>query len=290
MTAQASPIDAFKEDKAELLYWAVIDQYRQSLSLDGIGLRLVEQNGGLDVRRLRRIAKTYNVVRGINGATQEEKKRGSDPHAEWFVCELNKLACDWPATLLGRADRCAVLAEKACGSDQGGKNGQSHTNGYQASAVTKLMWFLKPDDWTMFDDLAATGLGIPKPAFETIETNGKTHRISNSITRMKAFYKELDRRNFVEHARSINCTIKTTTDLLGLRGERIIDKFLMLLGSKSIAENSNWKEDVIGDNREFLDLVPPNLKDDLHSIATAIVNKHVNSLLLSKSDKAVGTV
>jgi len=268
--AKIAPIDDPKTKRGNLLYWAVVEQYRQSLNLDGIAPILIKKNRGLDERMVRRIALLYNVVRGIKGASDEEKRDKKDPHAKWIAKKCNALSNHWPDSLIDRAEECASIAEKGKGE---------HTNGYQASAVTKLMWFLKPDGWTMFDDLAATGIGIPKSVSEKKRGKGKKGRVANSTTRMKAFYRELNRRNFKAHALAINQTIKNNGKFERLYGERIIDKFLMLVGAKPAGRDNSWGGDYIELCSVFLELLPETTSRDLKFLADTVVKNHVGSLL-----------
>ncbi|MDD2875821.1 MAG: hypothetical protein PHT60_01175 [Acidiphilium sp.] len=82
------------------------------------------------------------------------------------------------------------------------------------SATTKFMWFLKPDNWTVFDRFAANGLGIPQ---------------ANPQARMPNFYKAIisagipliwtEMQDFIQNS-----------DLPSIPAPRIFDQFLMERG------------------------------------------------------------
>ena len=234
------------------LRWAVITYYRGWLEIDGIESARARANGNaLDSGAVRRIGKVYSIVRGIRGADTEEKRNGTDKHAEWIADRLNAKALDGRSSLIQRAEICAAIARDACS--------EGHTNGVQASAMTKLVWFIKPEGWTVFDNLAANGLGIPR---------------YQSIDRMLAFYRTLTERGFPEHARAINATIgKTSFSVVG--GERIIDTYLMLCGGED-----EWVENVIANSKAFHKLLPSDFRNELVSCARRISKDHATGLLV----------
>ena len=83
------------------------------------------------------------------------------------------------------------------------------------SGATKWMWFLRPDGWTLYDNLAAKGLGI--------------HH-ADTVTRGVRYYERLDELGFPVYAREISTALQQHP-VHGLFGERTIDKFLMLVGN-----------------------------------------------------------
>lgn len=194
--------------RRELLRCAVVEHYRTRCRFDGPELKRLTPNG-LDAPSVRRIAKEYYVNRGILSTKDATGKKiaGRDDHADWLAKRLNDEAKKWPDKLIDRATRCTEVAKHA--------SKMKHTNGKLASAMTKLIWFLKPDGWTMFDELAANGLGIPE---------------KKSIDRMPLFFLALSDRGFTDDASAINEALNAN-GFGELFGERVIDKFLMFSGN-----------------------------------------------------------
>ncbi|WP_169559828.1 hypothetical protein [Sneathiella chinensis] len=236
----------------------MVEHYRQWICYDGIVFEQIREENKLSRKNLRQIARRYEVGRGITGATDKQKKNGQDPHADWLASELNSISQGWPDTLKARAEKCAEIAE--CAKTNG------HSKYLPASAITKLIWFIQPDGWTMFDNLAALGL--------------RSRNTGNSVIRMKAFYKELAERKFSNHACSLNRTIQNT-DFSDLYGERIIDKFLMILGA-----SVEWRENLIQENEIFLSLIPESLKNNIHKLAKDISDCHADSLLKKEPESS----
>jgi hypothetical protein len=180
-------------------FWAVVEHHRLWWAMDGPCRKKVEKDGKLadDVARV--IARDYGVARTI-GALKVE---GSDPIPGLpdLVRDINE--SDWPSGLGARADQCMKLATghaKRCS----GKT--------PISAVTKLMWFLRPGGWTMFDTYARHGLIGHK----------------NDVA---AFYAALVDAGFQGRCEAIKA--RCNDHGFGeLWGERIIDKFLMLHGAQ----------------------------------------------------------
>ena len=111
----------------------------------------------MTVELLNSIADEYNVIRGLDG---NERERLRDI--------LNEEAEDWPDGLKRRADRCIEIMRLA--KLKGCFSGDTK----QISAITKLMWFVRPEDWTMCGSFAAAGLNV----------RGKT------VERMERFYEQ----------------------------------------------------------------------------------------------------
>lgn len=247
------------ETRSKILYWSTVELYRQSLSLDGTEPQRIKDEGGLNPRSVRRIATAYNVVRGIPGASKEDRKKGIDKNAKWYAEKLNTLKQTWPAPLIERANACANLTRDA------EKKGKSKD--FQASAVTKLMWFLKPEGWTMFDDLAATGLGIKKQ----IPDNSHKEKKATSVSRMLAYYQVLDLRDFTERAAELNEIINKSG--ISIHGERLIDKYLMA------STNTEWQDNWKKDGEIYLKLVPRETQKMINDLAKKISKKYEKGLL-----------
>lgn len=248
----ASIDDLDEVRRRELLRWAVVEHYRTWLSFDGIQIQRIAANGNvLDRAAVRRIASEYSVNRGILSTKDEngEKVAGRDDSADWIASRLNEEAAAWPPQLNERAARCAEVAN--CAS-------KGRTRGKQASAMTKLMWPLKPNGWTVFDELAANGLGIPK---------------KKAIVRMPLFFKALSDRNFNDDAGAIN-EVLNANGFGPLFGERVIDKFLMLCGA-----DDDWTNEIIATCEAFLSLLPEETRDNLNTAARQISETLADNLL-----------
>lgn len=128
----------------------------------------------------------------------------------WILEEINSLSQKWPKSIQKRAEECAILAGKA------------EIEKKPASAVTKLIWFLQRNGWTVYDSYASASFGI---------------KSGRSIDRMRRFYEELHRRDFTDSAKGINKIIKckdfkNIPKIDYLYGEFVIDKFCQLFGNK----------------------------------------------------------
>lgn len=226
--------------RRKLVYWAVIEHYRSWLIDDGVLLKRLSQSGGkLDAVGVRRIAKIYKVNRGI-----PKGDSGSDRVAAWIADRLNNEAAAWPGNLNDRARRCAEISAEA-------KNG-GHVEKEIVSLVTKLMWFLRPKGWTVFDRLASQGIGIKE---------------TRAPDRMEAFYRKLSESGFDKQADLINNMLKYTP-FQHLFGERVIDKFLVLCGSED-----DRRREAIETCQAFLTLLPVPLYRELDAISMQISNK-----------------
>lgn len=216
------------------LYVAVIDHARVWIGADGFRLKMVEENQGrFDGPILRRIARDYSVGRGIHAS-----ENGADGAADGLARLANNLADRWPNGLYDRAEACAELAKKAEGK---------YTHGFQASLMTKLMWFLKPKDWTVFDQFAAKGVGIP---------NG-----GDSIARMLDYYRELDERGFVGFTRAIQKVV-CKSEYPFLHATRIIDNALMRIGGRG-EDNAYFASRP----EHFLTVLPKSAASSLKALA-----------------------
>jgi len=200
--------DLEEAQRCELLKWAVVEHHRTWSLFDGDARRVVEHDG-LDPLAVRKIAREYGVNRGILKTKDENGKpiAGKDNSAKWLAEKISHAAGNWPESLQERAEACAEIARNA--------SREGYTRGELASATTKIIWFCRPDGWTLFDRLAANGLGVPT---------------RQSTKRMLRFYTELSTRNFLISANCIN-EILNDADFGELYGERVIDKFLMLVGA-----------------------------------------------------------
>ena len=210
---------------ATLLYWAVIGHYRYWLAFDGIERHRLECQGNrLDAPAVRRIGIEYKVNRGVyqkadaqparkatgKSAARRAKDAREDGAPRLAVLINEGADAGWDTwDLRQRAERCAEIAKAA--ADNGA------TRGRLASAVSKLMWFIRPRGWTLYDDLSANATVVA----------GR-----NTVEEMLAFYCALQERGFAECAAEINRRFASSA-LRELYGERVIDKFFLLHGQSA---------------------------------------------------------
>ena len=201
-----------------LAYWATIENYRWWLANDQIYLQLIAERGKFSANIVRTIAKAYGVNRGI--PSSEDKK--ADETAAKIADVLNNF--DVAAFgRLGLSDKVKLFREtiEAMPMNQDGK---ARKNTTFVSGTSKLIWFLAPDGWTMFDRLAADGIGIAKSG--------------SSMARAEKYYAVLADRGFEEKTRRIRETLDQS-DFRDLHPERLIDKFLWLAGcEEEMRDNS----------------------------------------------------
>ncbi|MBN9145176.1 MULTISPECIES: hypothetical protein [unclassified Novosphingobium] len=185
-------------------YWAVIEHHRTWIAGDGIHfLQIHRDHGGtMPLNIAQRIANDYGVIRTIGSHMS-----GNDKQA--LPNLLNRISqAEWPDCLIKRAEVCLKIAKEHREVRKEEVNKKSHA---PVSGVTKIMWFIRPKGWTMFDRFARIGL------------------IGGQNSAM-AFYKQLSNSGFLDLAYEINnlCRFHGFNDLWG---ERIIDKFLLARGS-----------------------------------------------------------
>lgn len=172
---------------------AVLEHHRCWVFNDGACLRSVDSDG-LAPPIAYTIAKYYGVARNIGNRERVAELAGA-------ISAVTDE--EWQGSLVSREKLCRNLGE----AHKKGAKGKKHH--LPISGITKLMWFLRPDGWTMFDSLACKGLvGANKGSF--------------------AFYEKLDQCGFIECAATITNECRALD--LPLFGERVIDKFLMLRG------------------------------------------------------------
>lgn len=233
-----------REDRRYLLKWAVIEHYRLWLFFDGLEIaRIRENDDKLTPPAVQRIAQEYNVLQSTPKGTSKLRM------AKNIVRLLSGENRDHPSSLLARAERCAWLAKEA--------KRLGYVKNREASAMTKLMWFLKPGGWTMFDRYAADAIG--------------TNKYPSPIDRMEEFYSNLSERDFESAARRLGSALREN-GWCGLHGERVVDKFLWL----SEADDRGY---VIDNCKIFLTLLPNGIGDRLEHMAREISEQHAHDLL-----------
>ena len=118
------------------------------------------------------------------------------------------------------------------------------------SGMTKLTWFVTPQNWTPFDRLAASAVGVKK---------------TDVVKRMRAYYQKLDSIGFSDVAARIAEHAKGTP-FEQVSGERILDKFLMFKGEKI------WTEAALPIANGFPDALPHQWRQELYDFTDKVLN------------------
>lgn len=247
------------QDKS-LIYWATIEHHRWWLCHDQVYLNLLAKEGQLRPWIVRLIAKAYGVNRGIPRAADTGL---SDPAATAIAEALGKAAPQFSGTLPQRFSICAEMLLQLPTAIRGGDPTPKFVSG-----TTKLMWFLKPAGWTMFDSFAADALGIPK---------------GRSFDRASRFYELLEKLGFSQRLETGNALIQAS-EIPELHAERVIDKYLWLSGCTEAARE---KTKAICD--AYLQGLPSQYAKDLRALAFALSNSLSADLFSGNGGKPNGT-
>ena len=232
-----------KSSRRRVLYHATLEHFRSGQGLDYTARQRIEESGRIipDTDLLRDIAKEYKVIRGI----PKPDEFGDDSAAISLVREINKIKNNWPNKMTDKAEKCLSFCEEA--------KTQGWTRKKQISAVTKFMWFLCPEGWTVYDRFARRGLCIYK---------------DDQKLAVRKFYGTLETRGFVETASNITQTIRGEDQSLGwLYGERVIDKYLMIAGG---AVESNLIKSV----QTIKGMLQAEDAKNAHALAEAVADQH----------------
>jgi hypothetical protein len=234
------------ERRWQTLYHATVEHFASGSGFDSAARQQIEDNNGQipNTQLLRKIAKTFIVIRGIPSVSRDE-----NAGATRLLGLLNdRIGQDWHNLgLVDKAHHCVALANHA--------NEQGWTNGLHLSGVTKYLWFLWPWGWTMYDRFARRGLCI----YEDDRSEA-----------LVEFYQKLEVRGFEDSAISISETIQGFNgELNWLYGERVIDKYLMIAGG---AVESGPIRPV----QEALNALDAEEADTAHAVAQAVANQHCN--------------
>jgi len=200
---------------------AFIDAYRWWLTCDCSFHQTADGGAGVDRHFVRSVGAVYAVNRTIpakhdldpENPYQKGKNRGqprkvrdpSDPHAAALAAAVASFDIRQGETLGDRAKRLARLIDENAAAGK--------INASPISAMTKLLWFAKPDGWTMFDQYAALAVMAEH---------------ASSTAFMKNFYTVLDRRGFTRLVDNVRGALRHPFH--PLLAERVIDKFLFIHG------------------------------------------------------------
>ena len=227
------------ESATPSLYWATIGYADAWWITDGANVRRIARlNGQTATNLMECIAREYKVFRGLEAGKRNCLRDILNSEAEKWPDQAEGGKC----LLVTRAERCVEIMECAR------KDGCFSNDSRQISAVTKFMWFLRPDGWTVFDNLASKGLGLPS---------------GDTIKRMKKFYEGLSKRGFEDVTRRMQEVIDNTiirsnslSPYHGLHATRIIDRLLMDRSREELSARTRAEYLAIGphDRRELDEL------------------------------------
>jgi len=223
------------------LYWAVIEHVRTWRRDDQEYRTIIDANAGkLDGKILKGIAIKYGVNRGICA-----KIEGVSVPADEYAKLLNERLEKWPAGLVARAKWCADVAVEA--------KRRGFTHGFQASGVTKLAWFARPRQWTPYDNYAQRAMRLAA---------------TDTLARMTQFYRELDRRGFLDIADQVQRVLDSRPEMK-LHGTRVIDKFMMLQGAE-YGKGKLWADRLRSECDQFIGLQSPDRRRAIVDLAEII--------------------
>jgi len=261
--------DASHQPEKEV-YWAVIGYARWWLAHDAGLLQMVKAGDNrLDEDSLTAIARTYGVARGLPGKKEEQEN-----DRKLLLETLNKANDGWPEGLLARAKYCGQIAAKLKNEEITGRRDKDGVLKGTApvSAVTKLMWFLQPKGWTVFDQWAADGMGVP--------------RHLGAQTRMRRFYQALHEAGFDETRDELQ-GLADRSDWPSLHAARILDFLVMRRGylrQKSGASvNGTNALPSLPALQGFLDALPSAASKSLRTLANRAQEELGNDILLPSS-------
>lgn len=265
-----SKIDCINKDagRKSLLKYAVIGYYQIFLSGDCVHLNMIETSGGTMTHSIvREISRDYKISRSLklgkdNDIDNTGKTRSQIDRRTEISDLINQLAQVWRNEIGDRASNCASWARKLEKRKLSSKPGL-----LPASAVSKLIWFLRPNDWTVFDSLASKAI---------IPTAG-----GNSVDRMTIFYHELGKRGFVDSAQRMQ-KVLDRRNFEFLYGTRIIDRFLVLIGLDDEQRNR-----AILHADLFLGFLPASEKRNIEQLAQHIAEEHGDKLLKRPTDRGI---
>lgn len=191
----SSPVDV--EAARQFIRPAIIEHLRHWWGSDALFQKtIIKSDGKVCPKTLRNIARAYGVSRGIL------KDREADV-AQMLDAKLS----GWPSTLTERAQFVQEMARQA--------QSQNFTKGILLSAFSKIIWFTRPEGWTLYDSFARRGL--------------KAKRADGQKSDFERYYNRLDVLKFQE-AMKAGKEVIAKSQFPYLWPERIHDKYLMYLG------------------------------------------------------------
>ncbi len=203
-------------------FWAAIDHCRTWKAFDGPVLDRVMRDGGLTDYTAAAIAIEYNLMNSLPW-------RGGFARFDRIAAIVNEAAAPVAddAPMAGKRDAVVSLAQRLQ------REFSLPTCPYSASS--KLFWFVRPSGWTMFDKHAFNGL------FDRSRGRGKD---------VPAFYDYLIEADFP--GLSARVTAQGASRGVKLRGDQVLDKFLMFRGMEK-KSGATFRDRIKADCQKFLE-------------------------------------
>lgn len=223
-------------------YWAIIDHLRTWNRFDRPVRLQIEADGGLTAYTASAIAIEYGLMQSLPW------KGGFDRFRR--IADIVNENAPPSAPGASLVDRCAIalrIAEKL--------QAKFTLPAAPCSAASKLYWFIRPEEWTMFDRHAFNALGM--------KSEGRK-------TDMARFYALLEKAGFRDCGRRLD--VAAASHGVEIDGNRILDKMLMLQGSAAVLRNRKFGENVRDECRRYdglPDSVTIEAVRDLETIAGA---------------------
>ena len=218
---------------------AVYEAVKWWFAFDGILTHQIKQQSGqITMHQTRAVANLYNFGRNMPS---------EDARVQHVVDAVNRFSGEVYPTF----DSRAADIEQAITTLHSELTRTSPTNkAFRIiSGMTKLTWFVAPENWTPFDRLACAALNIC-----TVD----------SVQRMRNFYKKLDAIGYAETSARIKGIAKNTP-FSAISGERILDKFLMFNGEVE------WTAAVVPSSMAFPMAMSDEWKKALETFADGIL-------------------
>ncbi|MWD28331.1 hypothetical protein E0K89_012665 [Aquicoccus sp. SCR17] len=223
---------------------------------DGVDYYELQANGGKYSREsVRKVSARYGVSRGIlrNGPLPREKtEKDCDLGAEGIANLVNQTILEWPTSTVERAEFVADLADQA--------NEDGLTKGRQISAFSKLVWFVRPECWVLYDSYVVNACGI---------------NASDPRDRMTSYYAYLADNGFEDDCHAMRGILEKSRFFQSLWPERILDKALWIRGAKDT--DAQWQ----GRSRAFRKALGQSIADELADVAEDLNKVVGNSKLLT---------
>lgn len=222
-----------------LMRAAVYEGVRWWFAFDGVLTHQIKQQGGqITMPQTRAVAALYNFGRNLPS---------EDARVQHVVDTVNAFSGKVYLSFDSRAaDIETAITTLHAELKRSSQNNQAFRI---TSGMTKLTWFVAPENWTPFDRLACAALGI---------------KTADSLKRMRKFYKKLDAMDYAGKSARIK-DLSHTTLFSATSGERILDKFLMFNGEEK------WTSAVVPSALAFPNALPDYLQKALVTFADNIL-------------------
>lgn len=191
--------------------------------IDANGVRTGRTLGEFDLHTMRRIARAYSVSRNIPSHTSEVEGEKVVEHLNGDELKgFSALEFKQRATELVKFVKNNPTSLRLASGEQQPKKRSL------ASALSKLTWFLNPEDWTIFDKYVSAAV---------------LRRDGAGVEQMKAFYDRLSN-DWSSTLHGIETELKNRGFDHWL-GSRIIDKYLFYHGVGMFETSTNGKLRVV---------------------------------------------